>query len=681
MSRFLYTKFAWTGIRKNKQLYYPYLIAGIMMVMVFYIFVFLAASDVVHGLPGGEAVTELFHIGSWLVGLFSVPFLFYTNSTLIRRRKRELGLYNILGMNKKNLFFILFWEALITYGICVSGGIFSGVVLSKTAELGIVNIMGRATDYHIYIEWKGVRDAVIIFAIIFFLILMNMLRQIHSNNPVELMRSESAGERPPKNHWLFAAISLCLIVAAYIVAVRLDTPKQAVQYCFAIAGMIIAGTFLLFICASVLLCKILKSKKKYYYKTAHFVTVSSMEYRMKRNGASLASICSLVTLILVTLTAAVGFYAGFENRIEDYYPYDIGIAVDIPVEKAAVELSAGSYTKDLRQGIEKVMQGKDAVGAEGLEIYSCNMLALLSKGQIILGEGLRNKKDGSPVLLRILTKEAYEKICGISLELPGDKVLAASDDVSGQLAGIVLHNGTTIPVDKRFSQIPRLSVMREYNQKADEGKIRQIFLIVSNMSSLIRQKPDIDYYAKNNDLIYRFEYNIKMPEDKDRQSRVYEAIRKQAKNADCYLRSERSERIHGLSGGLLFLMLVMIIIFAFVTTLIMYYKQISEGYEDQKRFLIMRKLGMTRKEIKKSINSQILTVFSLPLITAGFHLVFTSQIIYLLMQYAMIDDRALIFRVMSISFGAFAIVYSFVYFLTSRTYFRIVNRSVDDVLK
>ena len=266
MRHFIFTKFAWMGIQKNKQLYYPYLMAGVIMVMVYYIFAFLAASGVVHGLPGGEAVVELFGIGSWLVGIFSVPFLFYTNSTLIKKRKKELGLYNILGMDKKNLFFIMFQEALITYVITVCGGIFMGIVLSKTAELGIVNIMGREVNYRIYVEGKGVLGAILIFAIIFLLIFLNMLRQIYHNNPIDLLHSEASGERPPRNHWFIAVIGLGCIVAAYTLSAGMDTANQAIQSSFGIALLIIVGTFLLFICASVVLCKIMKSSKKYYYK-------------------------------------------------------------------------------------------------------------------------------------------------------------------------------------------------------------------------------------------------------------------------------------------------------------------------------------------------------------------------------------------------------------------------------
>ncbi len=674
MRHFIFTKFAWMGIQKNKQLYYPYLMAGVIMVMVYYIFAFLAASGVVHGLPGGEAVVELFGIGSWLVGIFSVPFLFYTNSTLIKKRKKELGLYNILGMDKKNLFFIMFQEALITYVITVCGGIFMGIVLSKTAELGIVNIMGREVNYRIYVEGKGVLGAILIFAIIFLLIFLNMLRQIYHNNPIDLLHSEASGERPPRNHWFIAVIGLGCIVAAYTLSAGMDTANQAIQSSFGIALLIIVGTFLLFICASVVLCKIMKSSKKYYYKTAHFVTVSSMEYRMKRNGASLASICSLITLILVTLVAAVGFYKGWEKNMEDYYPYDIGITADIPEKEVADELSAGSYTKEIRQQIDRVMKGKQSGGAEGFEIYTANMLGRMSGNKLDLRADKNNKKSDRTVLVRVLTREAYGRICDDPEELSDGTVLAASTDVEGMIDGINLCDGSVIKVDQTTRKIPKMAKIKAYDNKVDTGKIRQIFLVVPDLYSFLGKGPDLSAYVKNNSLTFRFEYNIHLAEEESAQSGVYQEIKTKVKGVSSYLRAEREERMHGLSGGILFLMLVLIIIFVFVTTLIMYYKQISEGYEDQKRFLIMRKLGMTKKEIRKSINSQMLTVFGLPLAVAGFHLVFTSQILYLIMQRAMIDDRPLIMQVMIISYAAFAVVYSFVYFLTSRTYFRIVNR-------
>lgn len=294
-------------------------------------------------------------------------------------------------MNKKNIFFILCWEALITYGIAIIGRIFTGIVFSKIAELGIVNIMGKETNYRIYIEWRSVLTALFVFAVIFSLILLNMLRQIHNNNPIELLHSESAGERPPKSHWLLAIISLLLIVSAYCWTANMRYSIQAFQNCFPVAALITVGTFLLFLCASVFLCTLLKNNKRYYYKTSHFVTVSSMSYRMKRNGASLASICILVVLILVTLTFSVSFYTGAQNTIEGHYPYDCGISVEIPAERVKDEMLTGSYAASYRSEIESIVQDANMTkNMETYSVYSANMMALITNGRLDLSKDIRN---------------------------------------------------------------------------------------------------------------------------------------------------------------------------------------------------------------------------------------------------------------------------------------------------
>ncbi|MCX4318874.1 MAG: ABC transporter permease, partial [Lachnospiraceae bacterium] len=224
MKKGFYPKLAWTGMKKNKQLYYPYLLAGAAMAMVFYIFSFLGESQVVKSLPGKEVLPLLFHYGAWAVGLFSVPFLFYANASLIKKRKRELGLYNILGMNKKNIFFVLFWEAVITYGIAVFGGIFAGIIFSKIAELGLVNIMDKEVNYRIYVEWKSVLYSLGMFAVVFILILISMMYQIRKNNPIELLHSESAGERPPKRRFLPTVLSLVFLMIGYAFAAGIKAP-------------------------------------------------------------------------------------------------------------------------------------------------------------------------------------------------------------------------------------------------------------------------------------------------------------------------------------------------------------------------------------------------------------------------------------------------------------------------
>ncbi len=355
MTRGFYTRLAWTGIQKNRQLYYPYFLSGIVMVMVFYIFHFLATSEVVHTLPGKAVLPYLFYIGEGAVGLFSIPFLFYTNASLIRKRKRELGLYNILGMNKRNIASVLFRETVISYGIVVVIGTFGGFLFSKIAELVLVNIMGRQVDYSIYVDWKGALVVLVVFAVIYLMILANALWQIHANNPIELLHSDSQGERPPKSHMFLTVLSFILIGAGYCAAADVTAVEYQLAQIFVTVVLLIAGTFLLFICAFVALCRILQNRKTYYYQTSHFVTISTMAYRMKRSGASLAAICVLVTLVLVACSFSVSFYAGSMEVLQRTYPYDLSVRVEIPPEKIGNELAEGTCTEGYRAGIDAII--------------------------------------------------------------------------------------------------------------------------------------------------------------------------------------------------------------------------------------------------------------------------------------------------------------------------------------
>ena len=696
MNKGFYTKLAWTGIAKNKQLYYPYLIAGVAMVMVFYVFNFLGASEIVHSLPGKEVLPLLFDYGSWAIGLFSIPFLFYTNSSLIKKRKKELGLYNILGMNKKNIFTVLFWETVISYGIVIIGGIFIGVVFSKVAELGLVNIMDREVNYSIYIEWKSILYAVLVYAVIYFLILLNTLRQIHNNDPIELLHSDSVGECPPKSRWFPAAISLLFVLVAYYIVATLGNPLKYSQVFIAV-GLITIGTFLLFICASVFLCKILQNSKRYYYKTSHFVTVSTMSFRMKRNGASLAAICVLVTLILATLAFSVSFYVGSTDTIKKHYPYDMGVSVEIPIGSMDEEMAAGTYTEKLRSEIENIV--KNEKEAESVEAYSANMLALITDGRLDLSSDMRDtwftpgyydvwEKDNEKIVyIHVIFLDEYNQLCGTSEKLNDNEVLIASETINYQSDDILLYNGEEVKVNKVVNEIPKMTEVRLEGASMDSHGCEQMFLVVPNMFSFMGGADGSAIYFESNYLTYHWEYDLNMEGTDTKLQEIYgkieDNVQRMSDAADdseitCYLRTEKGEKFYALAGGLLFLAIIINILFVFVTALIMYYKQISEGYEDQKRFSIMRKIGMTKKEIKRSINSQMLTVFSLPLIVAGIHFAFTSNIIYILLRYAVIDDKALLIKVMWISYFFFAIVYSLVYLLTSKTYFRIVNRTANE---
>lgn len=695
--RSIYFRLAWTGIRKNRQLYYPYFVAGMAMVMVFYIFRFLGASEVVGSLPGKEVLPVLFDVGGWGIGAFSVPFLFYTSAGLIKSRKKELGLYNILGMNKGNLFHILFWETVISYVIVLVGGLFLGVAFSKVAELGLVNIMDKQVNYRIYIDGKSALTAAALFAVIYFLILMNSLYQINKNNPIELLHGGSMGERPPKSRKVPTMIGLLFLAATYVIVIRMKNPIKTGEVAAA-GALLIAGTFLLFICASIFLCRILQNNKKYYYKTSHFVTVSTMSFRMKRNGASLAVICILVTLILAILSFAVAFYSGSIGTVNNHYPYDAGVSVEIPAANVSEEMTSGSYTKGLRADLENATESyQNKKGTEISEDYSANLMAVMENGCLDLRLDMRDTwytpgyftgwEQGSQkiVYVHVLSLDDYNRLCGTSYTLAQNEVLLASEDVRYDFDHMILYDGKKAIIKDQTRQVPVMTGVRLDGIALDVYNCDEIYLAVPDLYSFMGGEEGAARYKEANYMAYHWEYGVNIDDTDQEKQDIYEkmnaAVEKLSGQSDdssdtvCYLKAERGERFYGLAGGLLFLAIIMNILFVFVTTLIMYYKQISEGYEDQARFTIMQKIGMTKTEIKKSIRSQMLTVFLLPLLVAGVHFIFTSNIIYILLNYSVIDNRPLLNRVMLICYLIFAIIYSAVYGLTSRTYYKIVNRT------
>ncbi len=325
MNAVFYPKLAWDGIRKNKQLYIPYIITCIGMVMMYYIVYFLSYSSAMENVPGAYTICSMLDMGSKIIALFSLLFLFYSNSFLMRRRKREFGLYNILGMGKWNISRILFWEVLIVAGFALVVGLGLGIALSKLFELALINMMKGEVSFAFTVSTKGILSSAMIFGAIFMLLFLNALRQISLSNPVELLRSESAGEKPPKANWLGGVLGLLLLGGAYYIALNIKDPVSALSYFFVAVFMVIVASYLLFISSSVLLCRILQKNKRYYYKPNHFISVSSMTYRMKRNGAGLASICILLTMVLVMLSSTMALFVGAEDSIRVRYPKDINM--------------------------------------------------------------------------------------------------------------------------------------------------------------------------------------------------------------------------------------------------------------------------------------------------------------------------------------------------------------------
>lgn len=672
MKQGIYRSLALSGIRKNKKLYLPYILTCTGMVMMCYIVSFIATSPVFTTIPGGDMVKQLLSMGFGILSVFSLLFLFYTNSFLIRRRKKEFGLYNILGMGKKNLSLVLLLENFFIGAFTIACGLFLGILFSKFSELAMVKILGGETEFTLYIGFSAISQTVILFCVIFLLLFLNSLRQLHLSNPVELLRSESAGEKPPKANWLVALLGLGILGAAYYLAVTISDPISAMLWFFVAAIMVIIATYLLFMAGSVALCRVLQKNKRYYYKTNHFVSVSSMAYRMKRNGAGLASICILCTMVLIMVSSTVCLYMGTEDSIRSRYPRHINLYGNAATQQALW----GEAPQDTQAQAEALVE------EQGYTLQNVQTYRTAAFGGVIEGNQIRfdnsiysNRWDTVAKICQffVVPLADYNRVVGAHETLEADEVLIYSTkELSYGEDTIRLGDGPVYTVKKQVSQFVKNGI--------DSMQIfPTVYLFVNDPVAVIKPVENVTIgESESSPLTYQWYYGFDLSCDQEAQEALYEVLMNRLENTpDFFVYGEcaAAERgyLYGMYGGLFFLGILLGIVFVFAAVLIIYYKQISEGYEDQSRFAIMQKVGMSKKDIRRSINSQILTVFFLPLIAAGVHLAFAFPMIRKLLLLFSLTNFPLLVGVTAACYLVFALFYLLVYRATSRSYFAIVS--------
>ena len=675
-----YRRLAWTGIRQNKKLYLPYILACIGVVMVCYIVSFLGQSPILAGMAGGRTAQSFLDMGFGVMCVFSLIFLFYTNSFLIRRRKKEFGLYNILGMGKRNLALVLLWETVMIVAITLVGGLFFGVLFSKVAELALTRILDGGATYALTVEVGSMFQTVILFVVIFGLIYLNTLRQVHLTSPIALLRSENAGEKPPRANWIIALLGLVVLAGAYYWAISVEDPITAMLGFFIAVAMVVVATYLLFVAGSVALCRLLQRNKKYYYKTNHFVSVSSMVYRMKRNGAGLASICILCTMVLVMISSTSCLYIGIEDSIRNRYPRNINL-------DGMVDTLTDERLDQVRALTEETVERYDATMSNVLDYRVAGFVGIQREDHIVLENTFQNSYNVEDMAntwqVFVAPLEDYNKLMGKHEELvPGEALVFTTKEDSYDYDTLTLGNGMI------------LSVAGQVDSFADNGVdamqiVPSIYLFVPDFSSVMDRLGEMsegsDQFISPH-WFYGFDLNC----DDETQKSIAQDLQKGLRDMeiaggeDTYfhvlLEAAAQERAdtYGIYGGLFFLGILLGVVFILAAVLIIYYKQICEGYEDQSRFDIMQKVGMTKVEIRKSINSQVLTVFFLPLVMAGVHLAFAFPLIRKLLLLLGLTNVWLFATVTVISFLAFALFYVFIYRLTSRSYFRIVSGMRDE---
>ena len=682
MKKGFYLRLALDGMRKNNRLYLPYLLTGAGMVMMFYILMSLAQSPLMRTIRGGGTMTATLTLGTIVIAAFALLFLLYTNSFLIRRRNRELGLYNILGMNKRNISRILLWEALLSAAFSIVAGLAGGLLFAKLAELFLLHMAGEAPGYALRVEPKGIAAALLFFGGIFALLLVVSLARVGLSKPLDLLKSEAAGEKPPKANWLLAAAGVLILGVAYYLSVSIQSPLTALILFFIAVLMVILATYLLFIAGSVALCRLLQKKKQYYYKAAHFVSVSSMAFRMKRNGAGLASICILATMVLVMLSSTSCLYFGGEGAMRDQYPYDLTFRVNYA--------DAADCTPE---ALEKFV-GTVRPAAPGLErgLLAYSMLELsgsFENGALDISGYSRFVEvvtASASVLERLLTVcilplSDYNRLSGTDLTLAPGEALIWSSGKKYAYETLTVEGCRTLRVRGTLKDLP-------FRFSNSDLFVTIYCVVVPDWADYVGE---IDAYVKQLDdemigAVPKQFCSFDLPGvGTEEQIRIMDT----AFDALIAENGGEAQKIwSGLSaasyeanrgdffstyGSLFFLGIVLSIVFIAAAALIIYYKQLSEGYEDQSRFGIMQKVGMTKREIRSTINSQILTVFFAPLLLAGLHLAFAFPFVQKIIRLFGVMNTPLLIVTSVVCFLAFALFYVFVYRATAKAYYVIVS--------
>lgn len=668
----IYPRLAFTGMVKNGRTYGPYLLTCIGMVMMYYILLFLMKSRQVAALEGGRTLQEMLYFGSGVFMIFVVIFLFYTNSFLIRSRKKEFGLYNMLGMGKRNLARILLWETGFTAVVSLAGGLFCGILFSKLAELCVAYVLKQPVSLNLELELAPILGTLKLFAGVFVLMLANAMIQIARTKPVELFHSTSVGEKQPKANWLLAVIGLLMLAAAYYIAVKIEDPMSAFLTFFAAVGMVIMSTYLLFIAGSVVLCKILMKRKSYYYKPNHFVSVSSMTYRMKRNGAGLASICILSTMVLVMLSATTCMYIGNEDRLQARYVRQIELH-EYTADEAQIQ-----KTEDIVNAVlaEYGEQKKQELAYRYLALggYADGDQVILNQDKLVKELGVFDYANIREMYFIPLAD--YNRIAGAAETLNDGEVMILSEKAEYDYDTITLEGCDTWTIKKHIESFER-------DGEGIAFLSGSLYIIVPDVAFVQRvYEVQKEVYGENgSSWIYYCGFDIDggaevQMQAAERISSELEALRSREEDyPGTFVSCRAAERgdFYALYGGLFILGVLLAIVFLGATILIMYYKQVTEGYEDQARFDVMRKVGMTRREIRSSIRSQMFTVFLAPLLLAGVHTAFAFPIVKkLLLLFGVINAELLIFTTL-VCFLIFALFYSLVYLATSRVYYRIVS--------
>lgn len=669
----VYRKLAFTNIKNNGSLYLPYIISGIVTVAMFYIMMFLNNSKGFEKIYGSSYLTSIMALGVGIIAVFSYIFIFYTNSFIIKRRKKEIGVYNILGMEKRHIAKVMGIETVTVALIAIIGGIVTGMLFSKLSILLLYKILAVKETVKFEINFSTIINTLIVFGILYALTLIYNMMQIKLANPIELLRGGNVGEKEPKSKWLMAIIAVGCLAVAYYISFTTENPLKVLSLFFVAVLLVIVGTYLLFIAGSIVFLKMLRKNKKFYYNKKHFAAVSGMIYRMKQNAGGLASICILSTMVLVIIASTVSLYIGLEDELKTRYPMEAVTYVNY----LEVDDNVDSVRDHIRQIIED--EGRTITDEKSYGYF--NMLTKQNDNS--LEKTSENDSLGNGTYVNIVTKDA---LCNLEDSLDEKDIPELTDD-SVAVYGMKKFNYDSIKILGRKFDVKE---SKYYKIKKDayisSGFTNEYYIVVNNMDTLT-QIFDLQKEVYG-DRAFTFRNTIGFDFDGTKQQKIdcvnkinkylVSDAKKEIGNGTAYVegRAENEEAVYTLYGGIFFLGIFLGTMFLMVTVMIIFYKQTSEGYDDKDRYEIMEKVGMSNAEVKKSIQSQVRMVFFLPIVTAAIHVAAAFPMLRRLLVMFNLTDTQLMIECMIGTLLVFLAIYYLVFKLTSGTYYKIVGNQV-----
>lgn len=668
MRNSFYFRLALTNIKKHARSYVPYIITCVITIAMFYIIKSLAF-NLDKNLSSISAATSM-SLGSIVVAIFAIIFLFYTNSFLLKKRKKEFGLYNILGMEKKHMSALIATESLIISVISLVLGLIIGIALDKLIFMIVIKLLDGQSPLGFTIIPEAILHTVVLFCIIFAAILLNSVRIVYTTKTIDLLHGSNAGEKEPKTKWLLAILGVLCLCGGYTISIISKNPVSAIGQLFIAIVLVVIGTYFIFVAGIIALLKLLRKNKGFYYKTSHFISISGMIYRMKQNAVGLANICVLSTMVLVMVSTTSSLVIGMQDTINTISPYDYSISV-----------ADGKTNQQVKADIKNTAADNNLKITKFVDYQYLEFNADLNYNNITASD--YSVESENLVGLIIVTQQDYNMLTNSNVDLSDDQVMMFYPNSFPYSDLTIFDQKYKVKESRKISDfIPGknligYSIYDSYGIVVkDNSQLQQI----SKYYNSFYGNSETNEYNEHNCCFYECNFNVDA--DLKKQLEFNEII----KNSELYqgsyyhdsisstFKSEILQAFRDTYSSLFFLGIFLSILFIMATILIIYYKQISESYDDKERYEIMQNVGMSHTEVKRTIRSQVLTVFFLPLIVAGVHVAFAFPIMSRVLSLLGLMNVTLYITCTVICFLVFALMYGIIFAITSRLYYKTVNK-------